>query len=135
VATALLTAIHGPRVEPSVTLAANHLVRVVLLGQKTQSRLDDTTTETQNQVKGGLFLNVVIGESTAILKLLASEDQTLLIWRNTFLVLDLSLDILDGVGGLHLEGDGLAREGFDENLHSDSFFKRFSSGKTAEGNY
>ena len=26
----------------------------------------------------------------------------------TFLVLDLSLDVLDGVGGLHLEGDGLS---------------------------
>jgi hypothetical protein len=35
----------------------------------------------------------------------------------TLLVLDLLLDILDGVGGLHLEGDGLAREGLDEDLH------------------
>ena len=35
-----------------------------------------------------------------------------------FLVLDLSLDVVDGVGGLHLEGDGLSSEGFDENLHS-----------------
>ena len=35
-----------------------------------------------------------------------------------FLVLDLGLDVVDGVGGLHLEGDGLSSEGFDENLHS-----------------
>ena len=31
--------------------------------------------------------------------------------------LDLGLDVLDGVRGLHLEGDGLAREGLDEDLH------------------
>ena len=29
---------------------------------------------------------------------------------DTLLVLDLGLDIVDGVGGLDLEGDGLARE-------------------------
>jgi hypothetical protein len=31
--------------------------------------------------------------------------------------LDLGLDIVDGVGRLHLKGDSLAREGLDENLH------------------
>lgn len=31
--------------------------------------------------------------------------------------LDLSLDIVDGVGGFHLEGDGFTRQGFDEDLH------------------
>ena len=34
-----------------------------------------------------------------------------------FSYLDLGLDILDGVRGLHLKGDGLAREGLDEDLH------------------
>lgn len=34
-----------------------------------------------------------------------------------FLILDLSLDSLDAVRGLDLEGDGLAREGLDEDLH------------------
>ena len=34
-----------------------------------------------------------------------------------FLVLDLGLDVLDGVGWLDLQGDGLAGEGLDENLH------------------
>jgi len=36
-----------------------------------------------------------------------------------FLVLDLGLDIVDGVGRLHLKGDRLPREGLDENLHLD----------------
>ena len=31
--------------------------------------------------------------------------------------LDLGLHIVDGVRGLHLKGDGFAREGLDENLH------------------
>ena len=62
-------------------------------------------------------MDVVVGEGPAILELLAGEDQPLLIRRDALLVLDLGLDILDGVGGLDLEGDGLAREGLDENLH------------------
>ena len=48
-------------------------------------------------MEGGLLLDVVIGEGTAILELLSGEDQTLLIGRNTFLVLDLGLDIINGV--------------------------------------
>ena len=36
---------------------------------------------------------------------------------HTFLVLDFGLDIVDGVAALDLEGDGLPREGLDEDLH------------------
>ena len=32
--------------------------------------------------------------------------------------LDLLLDVLDGVRGLHVEGDGLARQSLDEDLHA-----------------
>ena len=32
--------------------------------------------------------------------------------------LDLGFHVLDGVGRLHLKGDGLAGEGLDEDLHS-----------------
>jgi len=76
-----------------------------------------TTTQTQHQVQGALLLDVVVGESTAILELFAGEDQPLLVRGNTLLVLDLGLDIVDGVGRLHLEGDSLPREGLDEDLH------------------
>jgi len=68
-------------------------------------------------VEGGLLLDVVIRESTAVLELLASEDEALLIWGNTFLVLDLSLDGLDGVGLLDFESDSFTGEGLNENLH------------------
>lgn len=35
----------------------------------------------------------------------------------TFLVLNLGLDGINGIARLHLKGDGLAREGLDEDLH------------------
>jgi len=37
-----------------------------------------------------------------------------LVWGNALLVLDLALHIVDGVGRLNLEGDGLARQGLNE---------------------
>jgi len=48
-------------------------------------------------MEGGLLLNVVVRESPAILKLLAGKDQPLLIWGDSFLILDLGLNILNGV--------------------------------------
>merc|ERR1711931_548769 len=76
-----------------------------------------------------LLLDVVVGQSAAILELLASEDQPLLIWRNSFLVLNLGLDIFNGVGGLNLEGDGLASQGFDKDLHTTSETKDQMQGR------
>merc|ERR1712079_775539 len=68
-------------------------------------------------MKRGLFLNVVIRKSTSIFQLLTSENQTLLLWRDSFLVLDLCLDVLDGVVRLDIQSDRLSREGLDEDLH------------------
>ena len=68
-------------------------------------------------MKGGLLLDVVVGEGPSVLELLASEDQPLLVRGDALLVLDLGLDVLDGVGGLDLKGDGLASEGLDKDLH------------------
>merc|ERR1719266_955666 len=72
--------------------------------------------ESEHKMEGALLLDVVVGKSPSILKLLASEDQPLLVWGDSLLVLDLGLDVLDGVRGLHLEGDGLTGEGLDEDL-------------------
>ena len=65
-------------------------------------------------MEGRLLLNVVVTEGAAVLELLAGEDQSLLVGGNALLVLDLGLDIVDRVRGLHLEGDGLARQGLHE---------------------
>merc|ERR1712127_856047 len=69
-------------------------------------------------MEGGLLLDVVIGKSAAVLELLASEDESLLIGRDALLVLDLGLDVVDGVRGLDLKGDGLAGKGLNEDLHT-----------------
>ena len=76
-----------------------------------------TTTQAQHEVKGRLLLDVVVAQGAAILKLLAGEDKTLLVRGDALLVLDLGLDVVDGVGRLHLKGDSLTREGLDEDLH------------------
>mmetsp|Transcript_23860 Transcript_23860/g.49945 ORF Transcript_23860/g.49945 Transcript_23860/m.49945 type:complete len:257 (+) Transcript_23860:233-1003(+) len=75
--------------------------------------------KTQYQVEGGFLLDVVVGEGAAVLELLSGEDETLLIRGDALLVLDLGLDVVDGVGGLDVEGDGLSGEGLYEDLHGD----------------
>jgi len=71
-------------------------------------------------VKGGLLLDIVVRQSSSVLELLSSENQSLLIWRDSLLILNFGLDVLDGVGWLDLQGDGLTSERFDENLHTTS---------------
>uniref|UniRef100_A0A453L3E9 Uncharacterized protein n=1 Tax=Aegilops tauschii subsp. strangulata TaxID=200361 RepID=A0A453L3E9_AEGTS len=73
--------------------------------------------EAQHQVERRLLLDVVVGQRAALLQLLPGEDQPLLVRRYTFLVLDLGLDIVDGVAALDLEGDGLPGQGLDKDLH------------------
>ena len=72
--------------------------------------LGHTSPETEDEVESRLLLDVVVREGSTVLKLLSGEDQTLLVWGDTLLVLDLRLDIVDGVRRLDLEGDGLTRE-------------------------
>ena len=56
-------------------------------------------------MEGGLLLDVIVAEGAAILELLAGEDKALLVGDDALLVLDLGLDVIDG---LDVEGDGLA---------------------------
>jgi hypothetical protein len=71
-------------------------------------------------MESGFFLDVVIGEGSAVFELLSSEDESLLIWWDTFFVLDLSLDVLNGVSWFNIEGDGFTSEGLDKDLHTTS---------------
>ena len=45
------------------------------------------------------------------------EDETLLVWGNALLVLDLGLDSVNGVAGLDLEVDGLAGQCVHKDFH------------------
>merc|ERR1711942_250335 len=71
-------------------------------------------------MESALLLDVVVGESTSIFQLFSSEDQSLLVWGNSFLVLDLCFYIFNGVRWFNLQSNGLAGEGLDKNLHSTS---------------
>ena len=98
-----------------------------------------TTSKAEDEMKSRLLLDVVVGEGTAIFELLAGEDQSLLVGRDAFLVyrtsallplshtlrltLNFGLDIVNGIRRLHLEGDSLAREGLDEDLHDEDLDK------------
>jgi len=68
-------------------------------------------------MKSGLFLDVVIRKRTSIFQLLTSEDQSLLLRWDSFLVLNFGLDVLDGVIWLDVQGNRLSGEGLDEDLH------------------
>lgn len=126
-ATLALAAVGGTRREACVTLAADSLFAVILGSKSLKRGLDDrgTTTQTENQMQSGLLLDVILGKSAAVLKLLASEDKTLLVRRNTFLVADLALHSFDGIIRLHFKSDSLSGQGLDKDLHV--------NGKTGEG--
>merc|ERR1719215_548061 len=74
--------------------------------------------EAEDEVQRGLLLNVVVRESTTVLQLLASKDEALLVWRDPFLVLDLRLDVINGVRRLDVQRDGLPRQRLHEDLHT-----------------
>jgi hypothetical protein len=118
VSTLLLAAVGGSRWQPGVALSADHLLAVVLGGKGLEGGFDDTATETEDEMKSRFLLDVVVAQRPAIFELLSGEDQSLLVRWDAFLVLDLGLDVVDGVGRLHLEGDSLAREGLDEAIIS-----------------
>ncbi|XAR48081.1 hypothetical protein NMG60_11030791 [Bertholletia excelsa] len=61
-----------------------------------------STTQAEDKVECRLLLDVVVGKGSAVLELLSSEDEALLVRWDTLLVLDLGLDIVDGVRGLNL---------------------------------
>merc|ERR1712150_247135 len=53
-------------------------------------------------MKCRFLLNIVVRKSSTILKLFSCENKTLLIWRNSFLILNFCLHIFNGIRGLYL---------------------------------
>ena len=117
-----------------IALATNHLIAVVLASQSLERWFNNTTTQTKNKMQSRFLsrtpsanrylsnvtpsishlLNIIVAQGPSIFELFSSKDQPLLIWGNSFLVLDLAFDIVDCITGFDLESDGLAREGLDE---------------------
>mmetsp|Transcript_11628 Transcript_11628/g.33473 ORF Transcript_11628/g.33473 Transcript_11628/m.33473 type:complete len:217 (+) Transcript_11628:1088-1738(+) len=76
-----------------------------------------SSSQAKNQVQRGFLLDVVVTQGASVLQLLSGKDETLLVGRNPLLVLDLGFDIVDGVRGFHVQGDGLSGQGLYKNLH------------------
>ena len=56
----LLATVNRFRMVTSIAFSADHLITVLLLGQNSHARIDNTNTQTKNQVKSRFFLDVVI---------------------------------------------------------------------------
>lgn len=54
-ATLLLPAVDSTGMQAGITLAADHLVAVVLLGKLAEGGLNDAAPQTKHQVQGGLY--------------------------------------------------------------------------------
>ena len=104
----LLTAVVGTLGQTSVALAANHLLAVVLLGEGSEGRLDDSSSQLEQNLHGGVLSDVVVANHLGVLQLLASEHHALVVVINVLLLLDHLLDVLHLLSGLDLERDGIS---------------------------
>lgn len=64
------------------------------------------------------LLDIAVREGAVILELLAAEDETLLTGGDALLLLDLGLDVADGIQRQLdvVDGDGLAGQSLDQDL-------------------
>mmetsp|Transcript_71328 Transcript_71328/g.148901 ORF Transcript_71328/g.148901 Transcript_71328/m.148901 type:complete len:290 (-) Transcript_71328:309-1178(-) len=76
------------------------------------------TSQTQDQVKRRLLLDVVVSKRAPVLELLSRKDEPLLVGGDAFFVLDLLLQVFDGVRAAHIDCHGLASQGLHEQLHA-----------------
>jgi len=79
-----------------------------------------TTTKSEHKMESRFLLDIVVTQGTSIFQLFSSEDQTLLVWWDSFFVLNFSLDILNSVTWFHFQCNGLSSQGLDKDLHTTS---------------
>lgn len=68
-------------------------------------------------MEDGLLLNMVLMQCMTIFQPFAIEDELLLVWLNAFLVLDLGLQVFNGVTWFHLQSDGITSRGLNKYLY------------------
>ncbi len=107
VSTLLLSAVCSTRWKTSITLATNCLITVVALSQESQRGIIYTASETQDKVQRRLLLDIIIRQCASIFELFSSEDQTLLVRWDSFLILNFGLHIIDCIRWLDIKRDGL----------------------------
>ena len=101
-------------------------LRLLGLGVHLLLPLFAPASKTEHEMESGFLLDIVVGESAAVFELFSGEDESLLIRGDALLVLNFGLDIVNGVGRFDIEGDGLAREGFDKYLHDEKYLSVLS---------
>jgi len=79
-----------------------------------------TTSKSEDKVECWLFLDVIVWESSSVFELFSCENKSLLIWRDSFFVLNFGFDVFDWVRGINIKSDGFTSEGLDKDLHSTS---------------
>ncbi len=90
--------------------------------------LHAAASQPQNQVQRRLLLNVVVCQRAPILQLLPCKDQSLLVWRDPLLVLDLRLHVVNRVRRLNLQRDRLPRQRLNtETAHRATKSKKSST--------
>lgn len=77
------------------------------------------TPETEDQVQGGLFWMLYLERVWPSSSCLSSKMSCCWCGGGALFVPDLGLDILDGVTGLYLQGDGPAGQGLHKDLGFD----------------
>jgi hypothetical protein len=77
-----------------------------------------STYQPQRKMKRRLLSNVVVAESSTVLKLPSIKDQSLLVWRNALFVLNFRLHILNCIAALYINRHGLASLKPDKDLKS-----------------
>jgi len=113
----LLSAVGGLGGKAGVAFTADSLVTVELTGKHGKRGVVHSSAQTQDEMQGRLLLNIVITKSSPILELLSGENKTLLIRRNSLLVLDLGLYVVDRIRRFHVKCDSLSRKSLYEDLH------------------
>merc|ERR1719351_127863 len=63
-------------------------------------------------------VNVIIAQGPTIFKLLSGKYQTLLIRRDTFLVLNLGFHVLNGIRSFYFQRNSLSSQSLHKDLHS-----------------
>ena len=83
--------------------------------------------QAQHQVQGARLLDVVGAQGAPVLQLLVRRDEALLVRGNALLEQDLGLRVLNGVAVLHVQGDGLARQGLHREPHDTAQAQHFGN--------
>merc|ERR1711937_416380 len=77
-----------------------------------------TTSKSKDKMESRFLLDIIISKSSTIFQLLTSKDQTLLVRRNTFLILNFLLDILNGITGFNIQSNSFTSQCLHKNLHT-----------------